>query len=306
MSESRRGPRTEALPYKPGFELRRFACPIYGCRCGIAQNQCASSWSLLRCSVLMGKPTQIRAALRTQPDCCAQFIARRQAIHNAQKWRVFSALGDAFVIKQGLIYRNAAESPSGQIGSRRPPLSRKSRRDEIMVDVTSNKPMTIGEGGLALIFAATAFICLIGAAKAEDVAFAFHAYLSAAASCAAVLVILSHYYDRPAGLPPQEIDGKPNYQFGPIKLAAGLAVFWGIAGFVVGLWAALELAWPYLNFDLPWFNFGRDVILRGSKNLPRADRGRVGAVVRRARLQFLHRNRRNRVLARRHAVEGIR
>ena len=34
-------------------------------------------------------------------------------------------------------------------------------------------------------------------------------------------------------------------------------MFWGIAGFLVGLWAALELAWPALNFDLPWFSFGR-------------------------------------------------
>jgi cytochrome c oxidase cbb3-type subunit 1 len=126
-----------------------------------------------------------------------------------------------------------------------------------MIDAVSKKAMTIGEGGLALFFALAGFLALIGAAKAEDSAFAFHAYLAAAASWAAVVAIVSHYYDRPAALPPQEIDGKPNYQLGPIKLGAGLAVFWGIAGFLVGLWAALELAWPALNLDLPWFNFGR-------------------------------------------------
>jgi cytochrome c oxidase cbb3-type subunit I len=126
-----------------------------------------------------------------------------------------------------------------------------------MTDIASQKTMTMGEAGLALIFAVAAFISLIGAAKAEDVAFAFHAYLSAAASCAAVFTILNHYYDRSPVLPPQEIGGKPNYHFGPVKLAVWMAVFWGIAGFVVGLWAALELAWPVLNFDLPWFNFGR-------------------------------------------------
>ena len=126
-----------------------------------------------------------------------------------------------------------------------------------MTEVASPKAMTVGEGGLALIFALTAFLCIIGAAKAEDVAFAFHAYLAAAASCAAVFAIVNHYYDRSRQLPPQEIGGKPNYHFGPVKLAAGLSVFWGIAGFLVGLWAALELAWPILNFDLPWFNFGR-------------------------------------------------
>jgi cytochrome c oxidase cbb3-type subunit I len=119
------------------------------------------------------------------------------------------------------------------------------------------KSMTAGEGGLVFLFAITAVASLIGAAKAEDTAFAFHAYLSAAASVAAVFAVLNHYFDRPAALPPQDIGGKPNYHFGPVKLAAGLAVFWGIAGFLVGLWAALELAWPVLNFDLPWFNFGR-------------------------------------------------
>ena len=51
-----------------------------------------------------------------------------------------------------------------------------------MTDVASRKTMTMGEAGLALMFGVTAFISLIGAAKAEDVAFAFHAYLAAAAT----------------------------------------------------------------------------------------------------------------------------
>ena len=53
------------------------------------------------------------------------------------------------------------------------------------------------------------------------------------------------------------IDGKPNYNMGPVKFATVAAMFWGIAGFTVGLWAALELAFPVLNFDLPWISFGR-------------------------------------------------
>ena len=44
---------------------------------------------------------------------------------------------------------------------------------------------------------------------------------------------------------------------GPVKLATILAVFWGIAGFTVGLWIALELAFPALNFDLSFISFGR-------------------------------------------------
>ena len=60
-----------------------------------------------------------------------------------------------------------------------------------MAEVAARKIMTTGEGGLALTFAVMAFVCLIGAAKAEDVAFAFHTYLAAAASCAAVLAIFN-------------------------------------------------------------------------------------------------------------------
>src|SRR3974390_2610927 len=100
---------------------------------------------------------------------------------------------------------------------------------------STSKSMTIGESGLAVFFAGSAFLCLIGAAKAVDAPFAFHAGLAAAASVASVFVILNRYFDRPALLPPQEINGRPNYNFGPIKFSAVMAMFWGIAGFAVGV-----------------------------------------------------------------------
>ncbi|MGC2318183.1 MAG: cytochrome-c oxidase, cbb3-type subunit I [Bradyrhizobium sp.] len=126
-----------------------------------------------------------------------------------------------------------------------------------MSQASNSKSMTIGESGLAALFAVTAFLCMIGAAKALDSAFAFHASLSTVASLAAVFFILNRYYDRPASLPAQEINGRPNYNMGPIKFSAVMAVFWGIAGFTVGLLIASQLAWPALNFDLPWTSFGR-------------------------------------------------
>src|SRR6185295_2121749 len=121
----------------------------------------------------------------------------------------------------------------------------------------ASKSMTFGEGGSALAFAVLAMLSIVVAAKAYTPEYAFHAYLFAAASAAAVFKIINRYYDRPADLPPLTIDGKPNYNFGPVKFATVAAVFWGIAGFSVGLWAALELAFPALNFDLPWISFGR-------------------------------------------------
>ena len=119
------------------------------------------------------------------------------------------------------------------------------------------KKMTWGEGGLALAMVALAVLSLLVAAKAYTTAYAFHAYLFAAASGAAVFAIINRYYERPAELPAQKVDGKPNYQLGPIKFATLAAVFWGIAGFLVGVVIASQLAYPVLNFDLPFTAFGR-------------------------------------------------
>jgi len=119
------------------------------------------------------------------------------------------------------------------------------------------KLMTIGEGGSALAFAALAMFSIIVAAGAFTPEFAFHAYLFAAASIAAVFAIVNRYYERPDEATVLIVEGKPNYNMGPVKFASIAAVVWGIAGFTVGLVIALQLAFPTLNFDLPWLTFGR-------------------------------------------------
>jgi cytochrome c oxidase cbb3-type subunit 1 len=127
-----------------------------------------------------------------------------------------------------------------------------------MMPITvTRKSMTLGEGGTALAFVALAVSSIFVAARAYTPEYAFHAWLAAAASVATVFAIVNRYYERPAQLPPLTIEDKPNYNMGPVKFATVAAVFWGIAGFSVGLWAALELAFPVLNFDLPWISFGR-------------------------------------------------
>src|SRR5206468_11649148 len=87
--------------------------------------------------------------------------------------------------------------------------------------------------------------------------YAFHAFLFAAGSLAAVFLVFNRYFERAAEPAPLMIDDKPNYNMGPVKFATVAAMVWGIAGFLVGLYAALELAFPALNFDLPWITFGR-------------------------------------------------
>src|SRR6516164_8308504 len=120
-----------------------------------------------------------------------------------------------------------------------------------------SKFMTFGEGGLAAALICLAFVSIMIAAKAYTPGYAFHAYLFAAASTAAAFAIFNRFFERSSEPVPLEIDGKPNYNMGPVKLATLLAVFWGIAGMAVGLWLALELAYPALNFDLAYISFGR-------------------------------------------------
>jgi cytochrome c oxidase cbb3-type subunit I len=103
-----------------------------------------------------------------------------------------------------------------------------------MTQSQSTKWMTHGEAGLAAFFSASAYLCFIAAAKALDTAFAFHASLGAAASLVALFAILNRYFERPSALPLQEINGRPNYHLGPVKFAAAISVFWGIAGFISG------------------------------------------------------------------------
>ena len=76
------------------------------------------------------------------------------------------------------------------------------QRESAMHQPSMSKSMTSGESGLAVVFAVTAFLCVIAAAKALDAPFAFHAALFAAGSLAAVFCIVNRYYERPAALPP--------------------------------------------------------------------------------------------------------
>src|SRR6478735_1544844 len=128
---------------------------------------------------------------------------------------------------------------------------------EVGMAAIARKTMTLGEAGTAIAFVLLALLSLVVGGKAYMKKYAFHAFLFLIGSVATVFAILNRYFDRPAEPAPLFIDGKPNYNMGPVKFATVAAVFWGIAGFTVGLYAALELAFPALNFDLPWITFGR-------------------------------------------------
>jgi cytochrome c oxidase cbb3-type subunit 1 len=117
--------------------------------------------------------------------------------------------------------------------------------------------MSLEESAYAVFLGLLFFYCVLAAGKAVDPVFAFHAMIGAAASAVGVILIVRSFIDRDGRIEPQEIGGKPNYNLGPVKFGAIAAMFWGIAGFTVGIWIALELAYPALNLGLPWTTFGR-------------------------------------------------
>ena len=157
-------------------------------------------------------------------------------------------------------------------------------------------------------------------------AFAFHASLAAAASLAAVFVDPQPLL-RPAGgaAARRRSTAGPTTIWARSSSRSVMAMFWGIAGFAVGLLIASPAgvaraqfrpavdqlrpaaAAAHLGGDLRVRRqrADRDLVLCRAEDLPRAARRRSRALVRRRRLQLLHPDRRHRLSARRHPIQGI-
>ncbi len=48
-----------------------------------------------------------------------------------------------------------------------------------------------------------------------------------------------------------------SYHYKTVKQFTIMSVVWGIVGMLVGVIIAAQLAWPALNFDIPWLSYGR-------------------------------------------------
>ncbi len=107
-------------------------------------------------------------------------------------------------------------------------------------------------GGL---FAAGGLYGLAILQRAEDPGFLFHGLLFLAfCIAAAALTVRAALAPAPALM----LSGdRPNYNEAIVRAGVIASTFWGLVGFAAGLWIALQLAFPALNFDLPWTNFGR-------------------------------------------------
>tara|TARA_B100000427_G_C15503448_1_gene592932 strand:- start:619 stop:2244 length:1626 start_codon:yes stop_codon:yes gene_type:complete len=109
-----------------------------------------------------------------------------------------------------------------------------------------------------LIYLPLGVIALLGlglSAGAEDPVMYFHGLLIAAFGVLGFFWVISR--DGNTGGPAKVIPGGVNYNDAILRAGLIASTFWGVVGFTAGLVIALQLAFPVLNFDLPWTNFGR-------------------------------------------------
>ena len=109
-----------------------------------------------------------------------------------------------------------------------------------------------------LIFLPLGLIGLVGlvlAAGTADAVMYGHGLLMAAFAVLGTFWVISR--DGDPGGPAVAKPGGIHYNDAVIRAGVIASTFWGVVGFLVGLVIALQLAFPVLNFDLPWTNFGR-------------------------------------------------
>ncbi|MCR9256782.1 MAG: cytochrome-c oxidase, cbb3-type subunit I [Alphaproteobacteria bacterium] len=107
-----------------------------------------------------------------------------------------------------------------------------------------------------------AILALLLGANAKDGLFAAHAYVAAVIASGFALWTLkrldfsSSAKAVTAGGPSTTVEAE-GYMDGVVRAGAIATVFWGIAGFLVGVVIAAQLAWPALNLEYSFTNFGR-------------------------------------------------
>jgi cytochrome c oxidase cbb3-type subunit 1 len=107
-----------------------------------------------------------------------------------------------------------------------------------------------GSAIMLLVLAAGGALGVLLALRSQDLAMNIHGLIIAASAVAGALAV---FHSLSARVP---VD-RGAYNDGVVRAGVIATVFWGVAGFLVGLVIALQLAFPVLNFDLPWTSFGR-------------------------------------------------
>ncbi len=109
-------------------------------------------------------------------------------------------------------------------------------------------------GASTVLVGLGAFLALLGAAFAADDLFQAHMWVLFFVLLVSAVVLLRTV--RLSAPPAAGNENESVYLDGVIRYGAVATLFWGVAGFLVGVVVASQLAWPDLNIE-PWFNFGR-------------------------------------------------
>ncbi|MCW2362150.1 MULTISPECIES: cytochrome-c oxidase, cbb3-type subunit I [Sphingobium] len=113
--------------------------------------------------------------------------------------------------------------------------------------------LTMKAGGWLLL----AILAMLASALAVDSGFAIHMVI---ASLAALLAMMGTLRSADWGGMARGILRMPDqghYDDDPVRWGVIATVFWGMAGFLAGLYIALQLAFPALNLGLEYTSFGR-------------------------------------------------
>ncbi|WOI30291.1 cytochrome-c oxidase, cbb3-type subunit I [Sulfitobacter dubius] len=113
-----------------------------------------------------------------------------------------------------------------------------------------------------ILFALIAFFAALGADWARDPAYMVHAVLIMVLAAGAFIWQLRQIPVEDAPAAPSvsaQAYGMRDYMDGPVRYGVIATAFWGVVGFLVGTFIALQLAFPVLNIDWaqPYANFGR-------------------------------------------------
>ena len=105
---------------------------------------------------------------------------------------------------------------------------------------------------------AALFLSIFAMAAAVDWGFSVHMGIFALAALTGLIVSLrtTDFQAAARGLLKVPVD-EGRYDDDLIRYGMIATVFWGMAGFLAGLFIALQLAFPVLNFGLEWTSFGR-------------------------------------------------
>ncbi len=108
------------------------------------------------------------------------------------------------------------------------------------------------------IWLAVLLVAILAMAAAADPGFGVHMAIVAVAAFIGLWVSLSRTdYGAIARGIIRTPEDPGRYDDDPVRWGVIATVFWGMAGFLAGLYIALELAFPVLNLGLEWTTFGR-------------------------------------------------